>query len=79
MDARTEVRSFQIYIFEVRAQIGTSNVALPVTWVLRPWTGYLRVKNRVKAQPLCLILSFLDFTEHLGDVIPFGRPYPRNF
>lgn len=25
-DARTEVRSFQIYNFQVRAQIGTSNV-----------------------------------------------------
>jgi len=25
-DARTEVRSFQIYNFKVRAQIGTSNV-----------------------------------------------------
>ena len=40
------------------------------------------VNGLVKAQPFSLIPSFLDFTEHLDrryDVIPLGRPDPRNF
>ena len=31
------------------------------------------VNGRVEPQPFSLIPSILDFTEHLGDVIPFGR------